>query len=95
MAINFSFHIYFLNITNYLDMKEGCSGDIGHRRPDLLPSMNYVDPEGINSISANVIPVHTRYEDLSFMVVDEKATNHGVACTVKSTCNSKTKKLLN
>ena len=71
-------------------MEKGSSGNIGHRRPDLLPGMNDVDPKCINSISANVITVHTRYENLSFVVVNEKASNHG-ACSVKSTCNANAK----
>ncbi len=44
--------------------------------PHLLPCMNDVDPEGIDSISSDVIPIDTRDQDLSFMVVYKQTSNH-------------------
>ena len=57
-------------------MEEGSSGNVGDRRPDLLPCMDDIDSKRINCIPTNVITVHTRNQDFSFVIVNEKASNH-------------------
>jgi hypothetical protein len=57
-------------------MEERGSGNVSHRRANLLPCMNDIYAESINSIPPNVIPIHSGYQDLSLMVVNEKAPNH-------------------
>ena len=57
-------------------MEERGSGNVGHRRANLLSCMNDIYAKRINSIPPNVIPIHSGYKDLSLMVVNEKAPNH-------------------
>ena len=35
-----------------------------------------IDPESIDGIPSNIISVHSGDQNLSFVIVDEEATNH-------------------
>ena len=52
-------------------MEERGPGNVGDRAPDLLSCMNDVDPKGVDGVTANVIPVNSRDQDLALMVVDK------------------------
>lgn len=45
-------------------------------RPNLLPGMDDVDSKSVNCISANVIPIDSRNQHLTLVVVDEQPSNH-------------------
>lgn len=62
--------------STYLDVKEAGPGDVGHRRANLLAGVDDVDPEGVHSISADVIAIYSRDEHLALVVVDEQAADH-------------------
>ena len=57
-------------------MKEGCPGDVGNWGPDLLASMNHIDPKGVYGVAANVIPVDPGDQHLPLVVVAEQAADH-------------------
>jgi len=57
-------------------VEEGGPSDVGDRGPDLLPGVDDVDPEGVDGIPADVITVHPRDENLSFVVVDKESSYH-------------------
>ena len=47
-----------------LDVEVGGPGDVGHRGPDLTSGVDHVHAEGVHSIAANVIPIHSRDQHL-------------------------------
>jgi hypothetical protein len=57
-------------------VEEGSPCDVGDGRPDLLPGVDDVDPEGIDSVTPNVISVHPTYQHLTLVVVHKQTTNH-------------------
>lgn len=57
-------------------MEEAGPSNVGDRRAHLLPGMDDIDPEGIDSIAADVVTVHTGDEHLTLVVVDEQAPQH-------------------
>lgn len=59
-----------------LDVEKRGPRDVSHGAPHLLPGMDHVHSEGIDSIAANVVAVDPRDEDLALVVVDEEAANH-------------------
>ena len=42
----------------------------------LLPSMNNVDAERVNRVSAHIVAINARDEYLAFMIIDEEAADH-------------------
>ena len=44
---------------------------------NLAPGVNNIDSESIDSISADIISVDTRDENLALVVVAEQPTDHG------------------
>lgn len=57
-------------------MEETSASNISDWRADLLPSMNHVHSESVHRISPNVITVHSGYEYLSLVVVNEQPSQH-------------------
>lgn len=63
----------------HLNVEEARPGNVGNRRANLLPRMDHVHPERIHSIPANVVPVDSRDEHLSLVIVHEQSSNHSAA----------------
>lgn len=57
-------------------MEETSSSDVGHRRANLLPRVDYIHSEGIHRIPSNVIPVHAGDQHFAFVVVHKQSTDH-------------------
>lgn len=64
-------------VITYLDMEKGSAGYISDRRSDLLSRVDDVDAESVDGISADVVPVHARYQNLALVIVHEQPSNHG------------------
>lgn len=58
-------------------MEERSPGNISHGTSDLLSCMDDINTKGINGVSSNVISVDSGDQDLSLVVVNEEASNHG------------------
>lgn len=63
-----------------LYVEERGPGDVGNRRPDLLPRVYHVNPEGVDGVPAYVVPVHPGYEHLALVVVHEQPADHLGCC---------------
>ena len=59
-----------------LDVEEGGPGDVGDRRPNLLPGVDDVDSKGVDGVAADVVAVDPRDQDLALVVVDEQSPDH-------------------
>lgn len=66
-------------------MEKGSSCNVGDRWSDLLPCMDDVNSECIHCISANVISIDTRNQNFPFVIIDEKASNHGESWSLEQT----------
>ena len=60
-----------------LDVEEGGARDVGDGGADLLPRVDHVDAEGVDSVAADVVAVDARDEHLALVVVDEETADHG------------------
>ena len=57
-------------------MEKGSPCNISHGTSNLLSGMNDIYTKSINCITSDIIPIDTGDQYLSFMVVDEEATDH-------------------
>ena len=57
-------------------MEKGSPCNISHGTSNLLSGMNDIYTKSINCITSDIIPIDTRDQYLSFVVVDEEATDH-------------------
>ena len=57
-------------------MEKGSPGNISHGTSNLLSGMNDIHTKSVNCITSDIIPIDTRDQYLSFVVVDEEATDH-------------------
>jgi hypothetical protein len=57
-------------------VEEGSPGDVGDRRPDLLPRVDDVDSKGVDRVPADVVAIHSGDQDLALVVVDEQSSYH-------------------
>lgn len=57
-------------------MKEARPGDVGDGRANLLAGVNHVHAECVDSIASDIIAIHSRDENLAFVVVHEQTTDH-------------------
>lgn len=65
-----------IQLSTYLNMEEAGPGDVGHRRSDLLPRVDNIDPKGIHRIPSDVIPIHTGDQYLSLVIVHKQSADH-------------------
>lgn len=61
-------------------MEETGPRNVGDRRPDLLPGMDHIDPEGVHSIPPDIIPIDPRDEHLPLVIVHKQTANHVALC---------------
>ena len=57
-------------------MEEWSASNICDGRSHLLPGMDDVNPERINGVASNIIPVYTGDKDLTLVVVYEQPPQH-------------------
>ena len=60
-------------------MEEGGPGDVGDRRPNLLPGVDDVDSKGVDGVAADVVAIDPRDQDLALVIVDEQSPDHSSA----------------
>lgn len=57
-------------------MEKAGPGDVGDGRADLLSRVDYIDSKGVDSVSANIVAINARYQDLSLVVVHKQPAYH-------------------
>lgn len=61
---------------SHLDVEKAGSGDVRYGRPHLLTCMNDIYTKGIDSVPSNIVTINARDQDLAFMIVHKKSSDH-------------------